>query len=38
VADRVNELTGLFSRSAPGLLHGLKQSINSVTPQERCFP
>jgi enoyl-CoA hydratase/carnithine racemase len=37
VADRVNELAGLFSRSAPGLLHGLKRSIDSVTTQERSY-
>jgi enoyl-CoA hydratase/carnithine racemase len=37
VADLVTELAQLFSRSAPGLLHVLKQSINSVTTQERSF-
>jgi enoyl-CoA hydratase/carnithine racemase len=37
VADRVNELADMFSRSAPGLLTALKQTINSVTAQERSF-
>jgi enoyl-CoA hydratase/carnithine racemase len=37
VADRAHELAALFSRSAPGLLHFLKQSIDSVTTQERSF-
>jgi enoyl-CoA hydratase/carnithine racemase len=35
--DRVAELTDQFSSSAPGLLRVLKQSINSVTTQERSL-
>lgn len=35
IGDRVNELADHFSRSAPGLLLALKQSINSAIAQER---
>jgi len=34
VADRAVELAGLFARSAPGLLHNLKESVHA---QERSF-
>jgi enoyl-CoA hydratase/carnithine racemase len=35
LADRATELAALFSRPAPGLLPVLKQSINSLTAEER---